>query len=147
MDHVKSKVDKIVGIFNKLKVSLPNYSLKLLYTALLLPYLHYFIVVWAGGHQNTLKPIHFLQKRVVRLCRLKVAGGPGPHFHIGPFTNFLPSTSSPSSSILSTTDLIASLYCIIQAGSYHFMIVHCAVYRPTIVESRDREVYKKNTKQ
>ena len=62
IDHVKSKVNKIVGIIYRLKGSLPNYSLKLLYTALLLPYLHYCIVVWAGGHQNTLKPIHLLQK-------------------------------------------------------------------------------------
>src|SRR6218665_868254 len=31
-DHVKSKVNKIVGIIYRLKGSLPNYSLKLLYT-------------------------------------------------------------------------------------------------------------------
>jgi len=67
IDHVKSKVNKIVGIIYRRKGSLPNYSLKLLYTALLLPYLHYCIVVWARGHQNALKPIHLLQKRVVRI--------------------------------------------------------------------------------
>src|SRR6218665_2473242 len=52
-------------------------------------------------------------------CRLKVAGGPGPDFHMGPFTTFLPSTASPSSSIPSTTNLIALRVFIMQAVSHH----------------------------
>src|SRR6218665_829132 len=67
IDHVKSKVTKIVGVMYRLKGSLPKHSLKLLYTALLSPYLHYCMVVWAGGHFNILKSIHVLQKRAIRI--------------------------------------------------------------------------------
>src|SRR6218665_2562035 len=49
IEHVKSKVTKIVGVMCRLKGYLPKHSLKLLYTALLSPYLHYCTVVWAGG--------------------------------------------------------------------------------------------------
>src|SRR6218665_419858 len=67
IEHVKSKVTKIVGVMYRLKGSLPKHSLRLLYTALLSPYLHYCTVVWAGGHLNTLKTIHVLQKRAIRI--------------------------------------------------------------------------------
>src|SRR6218665_3973042 len=61
-------------------------------------------------------------------CRLKVAGGPGPHFHMGPFTTFLPSTASPSSSISSTTNLIALRFFIMHAGCRSVIInFYCAV--------------------
>src|SRR5688572_28276228 len=55
------------GIIHRLKGSLPAHSLKLLYTTLLLPYLNYWTVVWAGGYQNMLKPIYILQKRAIRV--------------------------------------------------------------------------------
>src|SRR6218665_597134 len=64
---IKSKVTKIVGVMYRLKGSLPKHSLRLLYTALLSPYLHYCTVVWAGSHLNTLKSIHVLQKRAIRI--------------------------------------------------------------------------------
>src|SRR6218665_61378 len=73
MDHdeMKSiiyyKMTKVVGIMYKLKGSLPEHSLKLLYTALLSPNLHYCTVVWAGGHKNRLRSIHILQKRAIRI--------------------------------------------------------------------------------
>src|SRR6218665_3052032 len=41
-------------------------------------------------------------------CRLKVAGGPGPHFHMGPFTIFIPSSPYLSSAIPTTANFIAS---------------------------------------
>src|SRR6218665_1161333 len=47
IEHVKSKVTKIVGVMYRLKGSLPKHSLKLLYTAHLSPYLHYCrVVMW-----------------------------------------------------------------------------------------------------
>src|SRR6218665_2924416 len=49
----------------RLKGSFPKHSLKLLYTVLLSPYLHYCTVVWAGGHWNG--SIHILQRRAVRI--------------------------------------------------------------------------------
>ena len=67
VEHVKNKVAKTVGIIHRLKGSLPAHSLKLLYTTLLLPYLNYCTVVWAGGYQNMLKPIYILQKRAIRV--------------------------------------------------------------------------------
>ena len=55
-------------------------------------------------------------------CRLKVAGGPGPQFHMEPFTTFLPSTASPSRSIPSTTNLIALRVFIMHAGCQSSLI-------------------------
>ena len=66
VQHVLNKVSKITGIICKLKWSLPSSSLKLLYTTLLLPYLNYCTLVWAGGYQSMLKPVFLLQKRAVR---------------------------------------------------------------------------------
>ena len=52
VEHQKSNVAKIIEIVQKLKGPYQNTFLKLLDTALLLPYLNYCVVVWTSGYQH-----------------------------------------------------------------------------------------------
>ena len=67
IELVTNKVSKVIGIISKVKWLLPASTLKLLYTGLVLPYLNYCNVVWAGGYRTKLKPLLLLQKRAVRV--------------------------------------------------------------------------------
>jgi len=64
---VKNKVAKAIGIIKKLKVILPNRTLKTLYNTLLLPHLNYGTSIWGGGYKTSLMPILLLQKKVIRI--------------------------------------------------------------------------------
>ena len=57
------KISRTTGILNKLKLFLPQYILKTIYTSLILCQLNYVILAW--GHNNNL--VYKLQKRAVRI--------------------------------------------------------------------------------
>src|SRR6218665_719035 len=54
----------MVGIIQRLKFTLPFYTLRTLYNAFILPHLNYGAIVWAGGYRTPLLPINLLQKAV-----------------------------------------------------------------------------------
>src|SRR6218665_6568 len=62
----------MVGVIQRLKFTLPFYTLRTLYNAFILPHLNYGAIVWAGGYHMPLLPIHLLQKKAVRI----IAGTP-----------------------------------------------------------------------
>ena len=57
------KISRTTGILNKLKLFLPQYIIKTIYTSLILCQLNYGILAW--GHNNN--PVYKLQKRAVRI--------------------------------------------------------------------------------
>ena len=64
-DHISniiSKISRIAGVFNKLKYTLPSRVLLLLYNTLILPHLHYGIILW--GHEHV--KVSLVQKKVIR---------------------------------------------------------------------------------
>ena len=65
--NVKSKLHKSLSIMYKVKNFLSECTLKLLYSALLLPYLNYCSEVWGKCCSTVLAPIVILQKRAIRI--------------------------------------------------------------------------------
>ena len=63
INMVSQKISKTIGIMNRLKNTLPNDVLQIIYYSLVLPYLNYGILVWGCKCQN----LSILQKRSVRL--------------------------------------------------------------------------------
>lgn len=52
---------------HRLKCSLPASSLKLLYTALLLPYINYCTIAWAGGYRFCCLNPYLIYKKAIRI--------------------------------------------------------------------------------
>ena len=65
--EVACKVSRNVGILRKLKFTLPQTCLLLLYNSLVLPYLHYCSIIWGCSSPNKLKSLIVLQKKAVRI--------------------------------------------------------------------------------
>ena len=67
ISHVASKISKSVGIIHKSSFCLSKSALRLLYYALVYPYLQYCITVWGSTYPSNLYRIVLIQKRVIRV--------------------------------------------------------------------------------
>ena len=67
IDHIASKISKIVGIIAKLRHHVPLNSLLQIYRSLIFSYTLYGIPAWGQASQCDLKKILTLQKRALRL--------------------------------------------------------------------------------
>jgi len=61
------KISKSIGIIFRSSFSLSTPSLRLLYNAMILPYLNYCNLVWGSTYKTNLQRITILQKRVIRM--------------------------------------------------------------------------------
>ena len=67
MKHVKNQISKSIGSINSMKAILPHKILKMLYFAIVQPYLVYCIPVWGSQHTTPeFKDIFIAQKRAIR---------------------------------------------------------------------------------
>ena len=67
MDHIASKISKIVGRIARLRHHVPLNTLLQIYRSLIFPYTLYGVPVWGQASQCDLKTILILQKRALRL--------------------------------------------------------------------------------
>ena len=67
IDHIASKITKIVGIIARLRHHVPLNTLPQIYRSLIFPYTLYGVPVWGQASQCDLKKILTLQKRALRL--------------------------------------------------------------------------------
>ena len=67
VNHINSKVSKLIGVLYKLKQHLPHSTLKLLYQTLLLPHFTYGIEAWFGTYSNVTSKSKVLQKKAIRI--------------------------------------------------------------------------------
>ena len=67
IDHIASKISKIVGIIARLRHHVPLNTLLQIYRSLIFPYTLYGIAAWGQAAQSDLKKILTLQKRALRL--------------------------------------------------------------------------------
>ena len=67
IDHIASKISKIVGIIGRLRHHVPLNTLLQIYRSLIFPYTLYGISVWGQAAQCDLRKILILQKRALRL--------------------------------------------------------------------------------
>ena len=66
IDHIASKISKIVGIIARLRHHVPLNTLLQIYRSLIFPYKLYGVPVWGQASQCGLKKILILQKRALR---------------------------------------------------------------------------------
>lgn len=67
VNYLKSKIAKTIGVLCKIKHSVNQKSLQLLYNTLILPYYNYCSEIWGTSPKSTLQPIFLLQKKVIRI--------------------------------------------------------------------------------
>ena len=67
VDHIASKISKIIGIIARLRHHVPLNTLLQIYRSLIFPYTLYGILAWGQASQCELKKILILQKRALRL--------------------------------------------------------------------------------
>ena len=70
IDHIASKISKIVGILARIRHHVPFNILLQIYRSLVFPYTLYGIPVWGQAAQRDLEKILILQKRALRLIFL-----------------------------------------------------------------------------
>ena len=63
--YISGSISKGVGISSKLKYMLPISILKLIYNAIISPYISYCNIVWGGTYSNRLNSIRVLQNRAI----------------------------------------------------------------------------------
>ena len=63
-----NKMSKNIGILYKLRSTLTEKYLFMLYNSLILPYIYYGNITWASCGITKLNPIHRLQKKALRIC-------------------------------------------------------------------------------
>ena len=66
INNISCKIAKTLGIMNKLKHYVPKHILLTIYSSLVLPYIHYGILLWGYNKNRIFK----LQKRAVRIITL-----------------------------------------------------------------------------
>ena len=106
IDHLCSKISKIIGVLYKIKHFVPPSVLKILYNSLIFCNLSYCNIVWGNTYFTYLNRLFMLQKRAIRLIT-------SSHY------------SSNTSSLLSELNTL-SLYDIYkyQMGSFMYKIYH-----------------------
>ena len=65
--YIQNKISKITGILCKTRHYVSLKALRMLYYALIYPYLHYGNIIWANTYQSSLDPLIKLQKKIVRI--------------------------------------------------------------------------------
>ncbi|KAJ8044616.1 RNA-directed DNA polymerase from mobile element jockey [Holothuria leucospilota] len=66
VQYVSAQISKGIGILSKLKFTLPQRALRLIYLSLVLPHLSYCCSIWSGTTKSILNKLFILQKRAVR---------------------------------------------------------------------------------
>jgi hypothetical protein len=64
--RVGDKISRTQYTINRLKNTLPNSALKMLYNSLLLPHIQYGLVIWGGAKGKNMKRVVAIQKKAVR---------------------------------------------------------------------------------
>ena len=65
--HVSKKVSKSIGIINKIKNIVDDFTLRQLYNSLIYPYFMYCHVVWGNCNKTNLSRLILLQKKIIRI--------------------------------------------------------------------------------
>ena len=81
IDNICKIISRNIGVINRLKLYLPQSSLFMLYSSLILPYLNYGLLVWGNTHHTLLERVLLLQKRVIRIiCNAPIRSHTDPLF-------------------------------------------------------------------
>ena len=71
INHICNKISKSIGILNKIKLCVPFSTMKMIYFALVYPYLNYCNLIWGNTFSIHLYPLIVLQKKAIRIINRK----------------------------------------------------------------------------
>ena len=71
ISYICNKISKSIGVFHKLKLSVPENVLVNLYYSLVYPYLIYCNAIWGGTHDVHIEKLFLLQKKIIRVVTNK----------------------------------------------------------------------------
>ena len=81
IDNICKTISRNIGIINKLKFYLPQSTLFMLYSSLILPYLNYGVLAWGNSHLTSLNRLLLLQKKSLRIiCNTEFRSHTDPLF-------------------------------------------------------------------
>ena len=81
IDNICKIISRNIGIIYRLKFVLPQSTLLMLYSSLILPYLNYGLLVWGSTQQTLIEKVLVLQKRVIRvICNAPILSHSDPLF-------------------------------------------------------------------
>ena len=88
-DHINElnkKISRAIGILYRLRKYVTTKILCNVYNAIIYPFLLYGITVWGNASRSLLKPIHIMQKKIVRMVTFNDINAtlPGPLPHTAP---------------------------------------------------------------
>jgi len=66
---LKNKISKVIAILCKIKTSVNQKALYILYNSLIFPYLSYCVEIWGNTYKTIIQPIFLLQKKAIRVIR------------------------------------------------------------------------------
>ena len=67
IDTICKTISRNIGVISRLRSTLSQSSLLMLYSSLILPYLNYGLLVWGNTHQTLLERVFLLQKKSIRI--------------------------------------------------------------------------------
>lgn len=67
MNNLKTKMSKINALLYKIKTSVNQNALHILYNSLILPYLTNCVEIWGNNYKSNIQPIFMLQKKAIRV--------------------------------------------------------------------------------
>ena len=83
IDNICKIISRNIGVINRLKLYLPQSSLFMLCSSLILPYLNYGLLVWGNTHHTLLERVVLLQKRVIHIiCNAPIRSHTDPLFFL-----------------------------------------------------------------
>ena len=67
INHICSKMMRVIGVMNRVKFIIPSNTLRMLYNTLLLPHITYACEVWGSTYPSILNKIVLIQKKALRI--------------------------------------------------------------------------------
>ena len=67
IDYISNKIAKCIGLISKARRALSTNPLRMLYMALVLPYVSYSVEIWGHTYVSYTKKLSILQKRLGRI--------------------------------------------------------------------------------
>ena len=86
IDELSKKISRAIGVLYKLRPFVTTKIITSVYYAIVYPFLIYGIPIWGNASSTFLKPIHILQKKIVRMATFNdnYPSIPGPLTHTPP---------------------------------------------------------------
>ena len=67
IDNIKNLVSKFIGVIYRIRNTLDNENIKLIYNSLVYPHLTYCSAIWGGAYHTSINSLFITQKKLIRV--------------------------------------------------------------------------------